>query len=113
MRLKRFDKHKKLHMNTLVLTAAVFAAFIIIFVYAVSRVETRNLDREDDILRSALERDIIHCYAIEGFYPPSLEYIVENYGLIYDKDAYIVDYRPIGNNMYPNFSIIKKGDSDE
>jgi len=113
MRLKRFDKNKKLYISPIVLTAAVFAAFIIIFIYAVSRVESRNTDREDDILRRALERDIIHCYAIEGFYPPSLDYIIENYGLIYDKDAYIVDYRPIGNNMYPNFSIIKKGGSDE
>ena len=52
----------------------------------------------------------MHCYALEGFYPPSLEYMEEHYGLTYDKSAYIVDYQPVGNNIYPNYTIIKKGE---
>lgn len=68
-----------------------------------------NNDRQEESLRSAMERDIIHCYALEGFYPPSLDYIKEHYGLTYNSSTFIVDYQPVGNNIYPNYTIIRKG----
>ncbi len=67
-----------------------------------------NNDRQEDALRTAMERDIMHCYSVEGFYPPSLDYIKEHYALTYDSSKYLVDYQPIGNNIYPNYTIIRK-----
>ena len=83
--------------------------FIAIFLFSITSVSNGNEKRQEEILLNALERDIMHCYALEGYYPPSLSFIEEHYGLTYDKDKYIVDYRPIGNNIYPNLSVIKKG----
>lgn len=111
--MKKFSVKRKLHISPLMLTVCVFAIFIGIFIYSISTVDTSNNERQEEILMSALERDIMHCYALEGYYPPSLAYIEEHYGLIYDKDEYIVDYRPIGNNIYPNLAIIKKGGKNE
>ena len=71
--------------------------------------DTGNGDRQEQALRNAMERDVMHCYALEGFYPPSLEYIEDHYGLSYDTSVYIIDYQPIGNNIYPNYTIIRKG----
>lgn len=66
------------------------------------------MSREEESLHSAMERDIMHCYALEGFYPPSLDYIKEHYGLTYDSSEFIVDYQPVGNNIYPNYIIINR-----
>ena len=88
----------------------VFAVFMLIFMMGVAIMGNGNGDRQEQALNSAMERDIMHCYALEGFYPPSLEYIEQHYGLTYDKSAYIVDYQPVGNNIYPNYTIIKKGE---
>jgi hypothetical protein len=63
---------------------------------------------QKDILTDAINRDVVHCYSIEGFYPPSIEYIEEHYGLTYDRDLFIVDYEPIASNLMPNITIIER-----
>lgn len=61
-------------------------------------------------LETAVMRGITHCYAIEGTYPDSLEYLIENYGLIYDESHYYIDYQPLGSNLMPDVAIIRKED---
>ncbi len=84
-------------------------AVFILFIYTINHFSDSTILRQKMSLQNALERDIIQCYALEGFYPPSLSYIEENYGLLYDDSLFIVDYRPIGSNIYPDFTIIQKG----
>ncbi len=111
--MKKFSRKKKLHIKASFITTFVFALFILIMLVFVSSIGNQNTDRQEETLANALERDIMHCYALEGYYPPSLKYIEEHYGLVYDKEKYIVDYRPVANNIYPNIAIIKKGNSDK
>jgi len=88
-----------------------FVAFIFIFVlflYGVSSVGATTLDKQEESLRSALQKNVLHCYAIEGYYPPSLDYMKEHYGLQYNEDLFFVDYQPIGSNILPNITIIRK-----
>ena len=59
------------------------------------------------VTEAALRRDIVHCYATEGFYPPSLEYLEEHYGLTYDKNRYWVDYQPVGSNLMPDITVLE------
>lgn len=109
MRLFQIHKHKKItsfHIGILI-----FAAILSVFLYGISYVGSSTKERQEDSLVKAMERNIVHCYALEGFYPPSLEYMEEHYGLSYDKDLFIVDYQPIGTNLYPDFTIIRKGET--
>ena len=70
------------------------------------------MSKQQESLETALARDITHCYAVEGFYPPSLSYMEEHYGLTYDKDLFFVDYQPIGSNIRPDVTVIsRKGSS--
>ena len=108
--MSRFNKKKRFKFKSIYVAILVFAVFMFIFMMGVAIMGTGNGDRQEQALNSAMERDIMHCYALEGFYPPSLEYMEEHYGLTYDKSAYIVDYQPVGNNIYPNYTIIKKGE---
>ena len=48
--------------------------------------------RGADTLRDAIRRASVQCYAIEGRYPPSVEYLEENYGIQIDRDRYNVFY---------------------
>ena len=54
----------------------------------------------------AMERDITACYALEGMYPPDLEYIRVHYGLTYPESRFYVDYRPIASNIRPDYAVI-------
>lgn len=40
----------------------------------------RTGERSQETLRKAIARGCVQCYAIEGRYPPSVEYLEENYG---------------------------------
>lgn len=79
---------------------------LLIFILELSSIHDTTLQKQQESLETALTRNITHCYAVEGYYPPSLEYIEEHYGLIYDKDLFFVDYQPVGSNMRPNVTVI-------
>ena len=40
-----------------------------------------------------------------------LEYLKEHYGLIYNEDLFFVDYRLQGANIFPDVTIIPRGES--
>lgn len=60
------------------------------------------------ILENALNRSITQCYALEGAYPPTLKYLVENYGLTYNTEQYFIDYQYIASNLRPDTTIIER-----
>lgn len=86
----------------------IFAIIMGCFIYGVSTVAGNEMLDEEKILSNALTKDIVHCYATEGIYPPSLSYIEEHYGLIYDKDKYLISYENVGSNILPVVHIFKK-----
>ena len=99
---------KKRILESSNLSIAFFLAVIIVFLLGISVLSHSSLRDEKQILTNAINNDIVHCYAVEGFYPPTLEYIEEHYGLSYNTDKYLIDYESIGNNIMPNFMIIER-----
>ncbi|MBQ3796324.1 MAG: hypothetical protein II842_08560 [Butyrivibrio sp.] len=89
-----------------ILTVVLFAAVLIIFFLAVDSMGHSSISKEQQSLENALSRDIVQCYAIEGRYPPNLEYLEQHYGLTYDKKTFFVDYMPIAGNLYPDVTVI-------
>lgn len=83
-----------------------FPAILIAFYVTITSVDKTTVERQKESLQNALERDILHCYAVEGFYPPSLDYLEVHYGLRYDHSLFFVDYVPIGSNIRPDVTII-------
>lgn len=86
----------------------IFIAIIVLFIEAVRYTGTSSIENQQDSLESAIARDIVQCYSIEGTYPPSLQYMEDHYGLTYDKDIFFIDYQPIGANIYPDYTIIRR-----
>ena len=84
-----------------------FLVVIIVFLMGISFISSTSSKDQKQVLTDALNRDIIHCYAIEGYYPPSLSYIEDHYGLTYDDERYLIDYVPIGDNIMPSVTIVE------
>lgn len=89
-------------------TILFFAGLLFLFFILVASISEDTIDRQEEALTNALHRNIVSCYCVEGTYPPSLDYILEHYGLTYDSDSFFVDYKPIGANIYPDVTIIRK-----
>lgn len=94
----RFPKIRMIYLICLIL--------LLFFWLGLSSIDETTVSRQKESLETALNRDIIHCYAVEGFYPPSLAYIEEHYGLTYNQDLFFVDYQPIGANIRPDVTIL-------
>ena len=58
----------------------------------------------DNIKRTVLERSL-ECYVVEGAYPPSLEYLEENYGLTINKKAYYIHFTAYAENLPPEVRV--------
>lgn len=113
--MNRFERKKKLSfkINFAKISIAIFLLVIVFFLYAILSFSSATLTRQETTLQNAIEKDIVNCYALEGFYPPSLSYMKEHYGLTYNEDMFFVDYQPIGSNLMPSVTIIRKGADNE
>ncbi len=90
------------------MSVLVFVVVIAAFIIGINAVSNSTLTDDRTLLEKAVTKDIVHCYAVEGVYPPSLKYIEDHYGLTYDHDKYIVSYESIGSNIMPSVMIIEK-----
>ena len=94
-------------------SVVIFIAIFVFFLYMLGNISEDTKARQEESLNSAVHRCIVSCYCVEGTYPPSLDYMVQHYGLTYDKSSFFIDYRPEGANIYPEVAIIRKGERHE
>ena len=98
-------KKEKSSIYGYLLSAAAMAAAVTIFAGAVISFAGRTGSREEETLKKAVTRASVQCYAIEGRYPPSVEYLEENYGVRIDRDRYNVFYNGFASNVMPEIVI--------
>ena len=61
-----------------------------------------------DLLRQTTKKAVVQCYAIEGEYPPNVEYLEEHYGLEYNREKYFIDYEIFASNVMPNIDVFER-----
>lgn len=59
-------------------------------------------------LETALRRAAVACYAAEGIYPPTLDYLTEHYGIQIDRSRYSVFYEIFAENLMPQITVLVK-----
>ena len=109
--MKRTDYKRDLGLRGTIIGFAVFIALAALLVIAVNGISAKSYEQEHRILRSALVKAAVTCYAVEGSYPESLEYIEENYGVNVDREAFTVAYELTADNLMPLITVSRKGGS--
>lgn len=85
--------------------------FIIITVLFMNGVREASAKEQEEALRIAqdsIRRAVVSCYALEGSYPESFEYIKENYGVRINEDKYFVHYEIFASNIMPDVTVVEK-----
>ena len=101
-------------MRGILLTVAVFAAMVLLLVFALTRVDERSGQEQTKTLEDALLRATLTCYAVEGRYPTGVEYLKNNYGIVYDEEKYIVSMDAFAMNILPDIRVlVRGGDANE
>ena len=97
------DNEKKYYLILILLVVLAAGVFLAWPRGGNSRAETAGAIRQAVIDRAT------QCYAIEGVYPPSLEYLEENYGLTINTASYYVHYEIFAENLPPIVRVVSKG----
>lgn len=91
----------------LVLSCAAILAVLLWFFTAVGNLNRGNDQEGREQLETALHRSAVACYAAEGIYPPTLEYLTEHYGVQIGGE-YIVFYEIFASNLMPDITVLEK-----
>lgn len=88
---------------------AMFLAFLIIVSVGLHRLSSAASTEGAEAMYQAIERAAVLCYASEGFYPPTLAYIEENYGVQIDRTNYVIHYQVFASNIMPQIQVTSRG----
>ncbi|MEA4870594.1 MAG: hypothetical protein VB062_08185 [Christensenella sp.] len=103
-----YERERGQHKG-LLFAVIVFVLLVAVFLLSLFAATQRNDAREQEMMSDALRRAIVTCYAVEGKYPPNLDYIYKNYGVRIDASRYVVFYDVIAANVMPSVDVIRIG----
>lgn len=95
--------------SSLVITVLAFVLLIVLTVSIVGGVSARSGASETEMVLRSVRSAALACYAAEGAYPGSLDYLKEHYGLFYDENVYTVAYDAFASNIFPDIYVVEGG----
>jgi hypothetical protein len=85
------------------------AVLVAVLFLTTGRISDSTEDQSYETLAQTLRRAAIHCYAVEGRYPPDLDYLTSEYDITIDEAHYTVYYTYIGSNLMPDITVLPIG----
>ncbi len=96
-------------LRSIALPLVVFGLLMVFLFTAFANAQQSSDARQYDQLQAAIDRAVVLCYAVEGRYPPSFDYLQEEYDVLVDESKYIVDYEIFASNIRPIVNILVIG----
>lgn len=95
--------------SAIAVSLAVFALLFSVGVFVLDYVDRVSGRVQTEMVRNAVRNAVLTCYAVEGVYPPDIGHLVENYGLAYDDDRYLITYDAFASNVLPEIRVEVRG----
>ena len=92
-------------LRALLVSVGLFVLLIAGFLSAVGAARTDRAEEAAAQLETAIRRACVTCYAVEGRYPQNLAYLESKYGILIDRQAYLVRYDAFAENLLPDISV--------
>ena len=97
---------KKRNLPGAAVLPALILAVVLVFFSALSDLESGRTEEGRLRLEEAVRRSAVACFAAEGIYPPTLDYLEAHYGLQVDEERYVVIYEALGSNLMPDITVL-------
>lgn len=102
---------KSIRKRKLIVTIVITAFILIAALFAwAGRAAEDSFEEQAEAIKDTVSRRALQCYVIEGAYPESLDYLIDNYGLAVNTEDYKVVYIPYAENIPPEVKVIYKKD---
>lgn len=102
------QRKKKIVKIITVISVTVICFVMLFFLYL--KIDRSIKEQSIYSVRDSVINAAVECYAVEGKYPSSLEYLEENYGLKVNHRDYIISYEAFSDNMLPEIKVLVKGE---
>lgn len=90
----------------------IILAVLLCFFTGISNIRNGSGDEGKRQLEESIRRTAAACYASEGVYPPTVDYMKEKYGLQIDEGRYYVDYKAFASNLMPDFTVLERAEAE-
>lgn len=97
---------KKLPVS-IILTLLIFCAVGSAAVLGLRASDEARAEEGARVLADGIRRAAVCCYAVEGAYPDTIEYLSENYGVYIDYSQYAVFYEVFASNLMPGVDVVR------
>lgn len=90
---------------------SIFFGLIVVLVlgwFAYDQIAANLREQGELAVRNAILNSAKQCAAIEGAYPTTLYYLEQNYGLVVNRNDYVITYEPIAANVMPSVVVMSK-----
>ena len=104
--MDKSNYRRRTNLLAYILMIAVFAAVLAFVLNGLAGASSASDSEGRRIAENSIRRSVINCYASEGMYPPSYEYLKEHYGLSVDEGKYIVHYDIFASNIMPDITVL-------
>jgi hypothetical protein len=111
MRTRLFRQKKTGAAAKVVFFVAALIGVIVALNWAIGSFDAGRGEQQLQIAEDAILKASVQCYSIESRYPSSLQYLVDNYGVVLDESKYIYHYRATGSNLLPEVEVFEKSSS--
>lgn len=105
--MRRRRRWERLRGAAMLLLPFIAAGVLVFFASALDSLDSGRQAQSMAQLEQAVRRGCTACYAAEGVYPPSLDYLQSHYGLQIDESRYTVRYAVIGENLMPDITVLE------
>ena len=102
------QKYKKIGL----LLAIIVIGYISMYISSIDKFWENGQEDTNTAIEDAIRKSALECYALEGSFPPSVDYLKKNYGLIVNEDAYFYHYQVTASNMIPDIKVVKRWNNE-
>lgn len=110
MRKRKVKNKKYTSALTTILPIFLFVVVLTVVMLGLSDA-SESVDREGlRVAEDAIARAAVSCYAVEGRYPDTYEYLRDNYGLSVNEERYLIHYMIFADNIMPDIAVMSRGE---
>lgn len=77
-------------------------------IFGVKSMEESTQQQGAASIRETVLSSAVQCCAIEGAYPQTLQYLIDNYGLTVNEDDYAITYEAFASNVMPSVVVVPR-----
>ena len=103
-------RNNSLRSLSAVVSVLALGVIAIILFFGLDTMSEDSSEKQLELVRQAVYRAAVQCYALEGAYPPDIQYLRDNYGLDVDETRYFIDYTVEGSNLRPDIRVLPQMD---